>query len=142
MYRRLKDSVILRQKTDVGLLSFDSPTGRIGQQRVRVVDCVRWAIEKQILLPPPLAILEHAPPPADEEPPKSMDDRERVSYLNTIGALLKLLLGNAPSGKPHFPSQARIIEVLLATYTEKKFGLSKRSLEENFAAANRSIEQK
>jgi hypothetical protein len=66
--------------------------------------------------------------------------RSELVYLHIIGALLKLLLGCSPSGKPHsvFRSQAAIVSALTA-YFESVPGITKRTLDEKFAAAKRSL---
>jgi len=68
-------------------------------------------------------------------------DRAETTYLNIVGGLLGLLLGQSPSGKPYssFASQAAIISALLAHYDGKP-GVSARTLEEKLAAAKRSLE--
>ena len=68
-------------------------------------------------------------------------DRNENAYLRLIGALIRLLLGKSPNGKKYsaFESQASIISILLATNRGKR-GFTKRTLEEKFAAANRSID--
>ncbi len=66
--------------------------------------------------------------------------RAETTYLNIIGALLELMLGKSPAGRPQsvFDRQSAIIEVLLAHY-EGKPGMSQRTLEDKFAAAKRSL---
>lgn len=68
-------------------------------------------------------------------------DRAETTYLNIIGGLLGLLLGQSPNGKPYsaFVSQAAIISAMLAHY-DSKAGISARTLEEKLAAAKRSLE--
>lgn len=70
------------------------------------------------------------------------NERAERSYLRLIGALISLLLGKSPSGKPYssFTSQASIISVLTVQNADKS-GFNKRSLEEKFSAANRTNEQ-
>jgi FtsZ-binding cell division protein ZapB len=68
-------------------------------------------------------------------------ERAETTYLNIIGGLLGLLLGQSPNGKPYssFASQAAVISALLAHH-EGKPGVSARTLEEKLAAAKRSLE--
>lgn len=68
-------------------------------------------------------------------------ERNNKSYLRLIAALIQLMLGKSPNGNKYsaFESQASIISVLLANNNGKS-GFTKRTLEEKFAAANRSIE--
>ena len=67
-------------------------------------------------------------------------DRAETTYLNIIGAMLGLMLGKSPAGKPQsvFDSQAAIIAALLGHH-EGKPGISARTLEDKFAAAKRSL---
>ncbi len=67
-------------------------------------------------------------------------ERAETTYLNIIGAMLALILGKSPAGKPQsvFDNQAAIIAALLGHY-EGKPGISERTLEEKFAAAKRSL---
>lgn len=72
-----------------------------------------------------------------------VSDRSEATYLHIIGAMLSLLLGHSPSGKPHsvFRSQAAIVDALTAHY-DKLPGISKRNLDEKFAAAKRSLSER
>lgn len=72
----------------------------------------------------------------------TMDTRSERSYLNVIGGLLQLILGDSPSGQRHsiFESQGAIISAMLA-YHEGKYGISGTNLEKKFAEANRSIKE-
>lgn len=67
-------------------------------------------------------------------------ERAKTTYLNIIGAMLELMLGKSPAGKPQsvFDSQAMIISAVLGHY-EGKPGISARTLEQKFAAAKRSL---
>lgn len=67
-------------------------------------------------------------------------ERAEATYLNIIGALLALMLGKTPAGNPQsvYNSQAAIIDALLAHGNDRP-GISKRTLEEKFAEANRSL---
>jgi len=69
-----------------------------------------------------------------------LTERSETGYLHVIGALLETLLGSSPAGKPNsvFDSQAAIVDSITAHY-EGTRGLSKRSLDEKFAAARRSL---
>ncbi|MGA3682980.1 hypothetical protein [Pseudomonas graminis] len=66
--------------------------------------------------------------------------RSETGYQHVIGALLETLLGSSPAGKPNsvFDSQTAIVDSITAHY-EGTPGLSKRSLDEKFAAARRSL---
>lgn len=67
-------------------------------------------------------------------------ERAETTYLNIIGGLLGLLLGQSPNGKPYssFASQAAVISTLLAHHDGKP-GISARTLEDKLAAAKRSL---
>ena len=67
-------------------------------------------------------------------------ERAETTYLNIIGALLALMLGKSPAGRPHsiFENQAKIIQALLG-YHEGKPGIAARTLNEKFAEAKRSL---
>lgn len=68
--------------------------------------------------------------------------RAETTYLNIIGGLLELMLGRTPAGKPQsaFDSQAAIADALLAHYSGQP-GISKRTLDEKFPQARKSISQ-
>jgi hypothetical protein len=69
-----------------------------------------------------------------------VSDRSETAYLNIIGAMVSLFLANSPAGKPHsvFRTQAAIVDALTANFKDLP-GVSKRTLDEKFAAAKRSI---
>jgi len=54
--------------------------------------------------------------------------------------MVSLFLANSPAGKPHsvFRTQAAIVDALTANFQDLP-GVSKRTLDEKFAAAKRSI---
>jgi len=66
----------------------------------------------------------------------TLASRERSSYLNIIGSLLKLMQSKTP---PPFGNQSAIISKILEDHP-KKDGLSKRNLEKRFSEANRNLE--
>ncbi|MEF9898123.1 MAG: hypothetical protein RR736_07435 [Pseudomonas sp.] len=69
-------------------------------------------------------------------------ERSELTYQNIIGVLLNLFLEHSPAGNPLsvFNSQSAIVDAIIARYGEIP-GLSKRTLDEKFAAANRSIKK-
>jgi len=71
-----------------------------------------------------------------------LSGRSELTYRQIIGALLHLFLSRSPAGKPLsvFESQAAIVDALTVRYKDIP-GLSKRTLDEKFAAANRSIQK-
>jgi hypothetical protein len=73
---------------------------------------------------------------------KPVSDRSEAVYLNIVGALLQLFLDRSPAGKPLsvFQSQSSIVDAVIARHSEVA-GLSKRTLDEKFAAANRSLKK-
>lgn len=74
--------------------------------------------------------------------PQDPGPRAHMTYLNIIGAMVTVLLGKSPAGKPHsvFSSQSAVIDQILA-YHEGKPGISKRGLEEKFAEGKKSLGQ-
>jgi len=71
-----------------------------------------------------------------------LSERSEVTYYNIIGALVSLLLGHSPAGKPLsvFSNQAAIVDAIVARHKDVP-GLSKRTLDEKFAVANRSLKK-
>ncbi|OWB28833.1 hypothetical protein ACQR5S_20060 [Xanthomonas oryzae pv. oryzicola] len=70
----------------------------------------------------------------------TLSRRAETTYLNIIGALLCLLLGDAPSGKPYsaFRTQEAIISALIAHH-DGLMGLTERTLQAKFAQAKRQV---
>jgi hypothetical protein len=71
-----------------------------------------------------------------------VNDQSKASFLNVIGALVNTMLGSSKAGRKHsiFESQASIVDSITAHYAGVT-GLSKRSLDEKFAAGRRSLAQ-
>ncbi|MBV6827353.1 hypothetical protein [Pseudomonas sp. PD9R] len=71
-----------------------------------------------------------------------LSERSELTYQNIIGALLNLFLDQSPAGHPLsvFKSQSAIVDAVIARYSEVP-GLSKRTLDEKFAAANRNLKK-
>ncbi|MCK8663735.1 hypothetical protein M1M11_02425 [Pseudomonas azerbaijanoccidens] len=71
-----------------------------------------------------------------------LSERSELTYHNIIGALLNLFLDHSPAGKPLsvFKNQAAIVDAVIARHKDMP-GLSKRTLDEKFAAANRSLKK-
>lgn len=104
---------------------------------------INWAESKEYEIPwrdwaTEVGLLNEKMSPAQEQ--NVVESKERTSYLNIIGAMVELILGISPGGKPHsaFKSQSAIIEALLAHHPARP-GISKRNLEEKFAEARRNI---
>lgn len=72
-----------------------------------------------------------------------LSERSELTYKNIIGVLLRLFLEHSPAGKPLsvFTSQSAIVDAIIARYGGIP-GLSKRTLDEKFAAANRSLKKR
>jgi len=72
-----------------------------------------------------------------------MGSRAETTYLNIVGGLLSLLLGNSPAGKPYssFKTLGAVIQALLAHY-EGHAGIAERTLWAKLAAAKRQIEDR
>ncbi|KAA8554054.1 MULTISPECIES: hypothetical protein [Pseudomonas] len=71
-----------------------------------------------------------------------LSDRSEHTYLQIIGALINTVLDVSPAGKPLsvFKSQAAIVDALTARHNDIS-GLSKRTLDKKFAAANRALKK-
>ncbi len=71
-----------------------------------------------------------------------LSERSEITYQNIIAVLVNLLLGHSPAGKPLsvFKNQAAIVDAIIARYNDVP-GLSKRTLDEKFAAANRRLKK-
>ncbi|MEA9578739.1 hypothetical protein VC218_07355 [Xanthomonas nasturtii] len=78
--------------------------------------------------------------PTPQAPASPLSDRAETTYLNIIGALMDLLLGKSPSGKPYsdFRTQEAVISALLA-HNGGLMGLTERTLQGKFARAKRQI---
>ncbi|MHA8692278.1 protein kinase, partial [Klebsiella pneumoniae] len=72
-----------------------------------------------------------------------IDGRSETTYLNIIGGLLSLMLGNSPSGRKmsEFANQGAIISAMLAHF-EGIPGISVRTLEGKFSEANKSLKKR
>ncbi|QJI37141.1 hypothetical protein [Pseudomonas sp. ADAK13] len=71
-----------------------------------------------------------------------LSERSELTYQNIIGALLNLFLDHSPAGKPLsvFKNQAAIVDAVIARHNDVP-GLSKRTLDEKLAAANRILKK-
>lgn len=71
-----------------------------------------------------------------------LSERSELTYQNIIGVLVDLILDHSPAGKPLsvFKSQAAIVDAIVARHNDVP-GLSKRTLDEKFAAAKRSLKK-
>lgn len=69
-----------------------------------------------------------------------LSPRAESTYLNIIGAMLELVLGKTPAGKPQsvFESQAAVIEALIVRNPNAP-GISKTTLEDKFAKGRRHL---
>lgn len=68
--------------------------------------------------------------------------RSEHTYLQVIGALVNTVLDVSPAGKPLsvFKNQSAIVDAVTARHKDIP-GLSKRTLDEKFAAANRALKK-
>lgn len=69
-----------------------------------------------------------------------LSERSELTYQNIIGVLVSLILDKSPAGHPLsvFKNQAAIVDAIVVRFKEVP-GLSKRTLDEKFAAANRTL---
>lgn len=84
---------------------------------------------------------EHATRAANDEQAREPGLRSETTYLNIIGGLLTLLLGNSPSGAAYssFRSMDAVVSALIAHH-EGRPGLSERTLWSKLAQARRHLE--
>jgi len=70
----------------------------------------------------------------------TMSSRSELTYLHIIGALLHLLLGRSPSGKPYssFTTQESIISAMIAHHGDR-LGIADRTLRSKFAESKRRL---
>jgi len=71
-----------------------------------------------------------------------LSERSELTYQTIIGVLINLFLDHSPAGKPLsvFKNQTAIVDAVIARHKDLP-GLSKRTLDEKFAAANRSLKK-
>jgi len=71
-----------------------------------------------------------------------LSERSEHTYLQIIGALTYTVLDSSPAGKPLsvFENQTAIVDAVTARFTDIP-GLSKRTLDAKFAAANRVLKK-
>lgn len=74
------------------------------------------------------------------DPSSRLSVRSESAYLNIIGGMLDLLLGQSPAGRPYstFRTQESVISALIAHH-DGRLGISERTLQAKFAAANRTL---
>lgn len=87
------------------------------------------------------ALLERVEAESEGDEPE-LDTRAETTYRRLIGALVQLMLGTSPLGasKPVFENKAAIVDTLLASFGNKR-GFSKRTIDQKFAEAMRSLEE-
>lgn len=76
--------------------------------------------------------------PACAERPIS--DRAEATYLNIVGGMLDLMLGQSPSGTPYssFKTQEAVVSALVAHHSGA-MGIAERTLNGKFAMARRRL---
>ncbi|HBO6004910.1 TPA: hypothetical protein VDU60_004012 [Pseudomonas aeruginosa] len=69
-----------------------------------------------------------------------ISDRAETTYLNIIGGMLELMLGQSPSGVPYssFRTQEAIVSALIANHAGA-MGITERTLNGKFASAKRNL---
>jgi hypothetical protein len=77
----------------------------------------------------------------EEAASRPLGVRSETTYLHIIGGLLRLLLGNSPSGEAYsrFRTEDAVMSTLLAQHS-RRLGISERTLQAKFAAAKRALE--
>jgi hypothetical protein len=109
----------------------------------RPVEAVRWACSRFETLPSALTDAVAAALASDSSSDKlgkPLPPRLEAAYLNIIGSMLALMLGESPAGKPHsvFEDQTAIVDALVANFGSID-GISKRNLDGKFAQANQKL---
>ncbi|MBG5756158.1 hypothetical protein I5E65_24570 [Pseudomonas aeruginosa] len=69
-----------------------------------------------------------------------ISDRAETTYLNIIGGMLELMLGQSPSGTPYssFRTQEAIVSAMVANHGGA-MGITERTLNGKFASAKRNL---
>lgn len=69
-----------------------------------------------------------------------ISDRAEATYLNIIGSMLDLMLGQSPSGVPYssFKTQEAVVSALVAHHSGA-MGIAERTLNGKFATARRRL---
>ncbi|MEQ6435944.1 hypothetical protein V8Z74_13035 [Comamonas sp. w2-DMI] len=70
----------------------------------------------------------------------SISDRAETTYLNIIGGMLDLMLGQSPSGTPYssFKTQEAVVSAMVAHHSGA-MGIAERTLNGKFATARRRL---
>lgn len=78
-----------------------------------------------------------ATPVCDQYP---ISDRAEATYLNIIGGMLELMLGQSPSGTPYssFKTQEAVVSAMVAHH-HGVMGIAERTLNGKFATARRQL---
>lgn len=69
-----------------------------------------------------------------------ISDRAEATYLNIIGGMLELMLGQSPSGRPYssFKTQEAVVSAMVAHHSGV-MGIAERTLNGKFATARRRL---
>ncbi|WP_372387499.1 hypothetical protein [Xanthomonas axonopodis] len=69
-----------------------------------------------------------------------ISDRAEATYLNIIGGMLELMLGQSPAGTPYssFKTQEAVVSALVAHHSDV-MGIAERTLNGKFATARRRL---
>lgn len=84
------------------------------------------------------ALLKQMVPSAGTQ--RLISDRAEATYLNIIGSMLDLMLGQSPSGVPYssFKTQEAVVSALVAHHSGA-MGIAERTLNGKFATARRRL---
>lgn len=90
----------------------------------------------------PNAIPTRAVGPAARSESTSLTARAEATYLHIVGVMLRLLVGQTPSGErlPHFATQEAVVSAMVDHFGQQLMGITERTLHAKFAAANRKLE--
>jgi hypothetical protein len=80
--------------------------------------------------------------PVERTDSTSLTMRAEATYLHIVGVMLKLLLGQTPTGQrlPHFATQEAVVSAMVDHFGNELMGITERTLHAKFAAANRKLE--
>lgn len=72
----------------------------------------------------------------------SLTARAEATYLHIVGVMLRLLLGQTPSGQrlPQFATQEAVVHAMVDHFGQQLMGITERTLHAKFAAANRRLD--
>lgn len=134
----LFDEIERSAHPEVSLDAYQSLRAELEKERASLRQAEKWAHE--IMAERDKLMLERDQARALLDKAVEPGQKKTKTYLNTIGALLKLMLAESPGNQKYsiFENQAAIISALLGHYSNKQ-GIAPRTLDQTFADAKRSL---